>query len=151
MNRHHLKKIGLIASVLGFLVSTGPLVGAETASYMERYYQEASTLAKTGSHSEALNKLNAIERSEGSSARLYKMKAHVYFAMKDYHKSLEYCDKRLAIEPEAANAHFDRAVVLYHLTRYKDASKAIKKARQINPADEDTLTVLMMINSKFKR
>lgn len=92
-----------------------------------------SSLAKSGQYAEALHTLNAALQTDPSSARGYKLRGHVYYAMGDYTRALADLDHVVSLVPDSANALADRAIVHSVMNHHGLALADIERALALKP------------------
>ena len=87
-------------------------------------------------------KIDAIDKKIGNLVKQYKVKLHpayyfelgnVYDGLSKYKKAIESFNKAIKIEPDHADAWFNKGVALGELGRYDEALKAFNKAIKIEP------------------
>jgi tetratricopeptide (TPR) repeat protein len=81
------------------------------------------------------SRVMGIEAKEARSALCgaYRTLRAAAFKEKDYTKSLAYCDKVLALEPDDALIHNERGAALSYLNRLDEAIKEYTEAIKLNP------------------
>jgi len=72
-----------------------------------------------------------------------------YSYLKDYNKAKEYIDKALTIDPQYADAHFVKGVVLTETNQPKEAIKAFMDVIQYNPDDAEAYMMLGLLNQEL--
>lgn len=93
-----------------------------------------SSLAKKGNYTEALATLNSAIQADPRSARAYKLRGHIYYAMGDYHRSLTDLDYVVSLIPDSANALADRAIVHSVMGHHGLALADIERALALKPS-----------------
>lgn len=94
---------------------------------------QANALAKKGSYKEALSHLNAAIQAEPRNARAYKLRGHVYYAMKNYTQAFSDLNQVVALVPNSANALVDRAIIYSVTGKHGLALADIEHALELKP------------------
>lgn len=90
--------------------------------------------AKNGNYNDALASLNAAIQADPRSARSYKLRGHVYYAMGDYSRALTDLDHVVTLVPDSANALADRAIVHSVLGNHGLALADVERALALKPS-----------------
>lgn len=90
-------------------------------------------MAKEGNYQQALQALNQAIAENPSSARAYKLRGHVYYAMGNYQQSLTDLDHVVALIPDSANALVDRAIVYSVIGNHGLALADVERALALKP------------------
>jgi len=72
-----------------------------------------------------------------------------YSYLKDYKKAKEYIDKALTINPQYADAHFIKGVILTETNQPKEAIKAFMDVIQYNPDDAEAYMMLGLLHQEL--
>ena len=119
---------------VSFGMLTSPLTAAAPASSTKHLADRGSNLAKGGQYQEALTSLNTAIQADPQSARAYKLRGHVYYAMGDYARALTDLDYVVALIPDSANALADRAIVHSVMGHHGLALADIERALALKPS-----------------
>ena len=65
----------------------------------------------------------------------------------EFSKALGFSDKAIALRPDDAGLHCNKAIALMFLNRDADAIKAVAYSLQLNPEDQITLNVRAIVHS----
>ncbi len=87
---------------------------------------------------------NFLKRRPESVKVLSKI-AKYYSYLKDYKNAKIYIDNALTIEPQHAEAHFVKGMVLYETNQFKEAIKAFQDVIQYNPEESEAYMMLGLI------
>lgn len=107
--------------------------------------------AKNGNYSQALSSLNTAIQKDPSSARSYKLRGHVYYAMGDYSKALADLDYVVHLVADSANALADRAIVHSVMGNHGLALADIERALALKPTSSFAESVRKEILERARR
>lgn len=120
-----------------FIVTALVLIGANdgllNAAQSSHLADTGNGHAKNGNYAEALTALNAAIQADPHSARSYKLRGHVYYAMGDYNRALTDLDHVTTLVPNNANALADRAIVHSVMGHHGLALADIERALALKP------------------
>lgn len=123
----------IILFVITFLIiNTQPFF--LSAAQNSHLADTGNSLAKSGKYQEALTTLNAAIQADPNSARSYKLRGHVYYAMGDYNRALTDLDHVVTLVPNNANALADRAIVHSVMGHHGLALADIERALALKPS-----------------
>jgi tetratricopeptide (TPR) repeat protein len=100
----------------------------------------ANALAHKKNYQEALAHLDQ-SISLKPSARAYKVRGHVHYAMGNYQKAWNDLNQAVALAPDSATILADRAIVNFQLGKREDAKKDIRRALELKPNSAFALMV----------
>jgi len=116
------------------LILVSANIGMLNAASSSQLADTGSQLAKKGNYTEALANLNAAIQTDPHSARAYKLRGHVYYAMGDYDRALTDLDYVVTLVQGNANALADRAIVHSVMGHHGLALADIERALALKPS-----------------
>jgi tetratricopeptide (TPR) repeat protein len=100
-----------------------------------------------GEHSNALECFEAALTFEQNNADVYREASIEAQDCNDFEKALNYCDQALALRPDDAGLHCNRALAMLLLQRDTETMEAIEASLTLAPKDQITLHVKSLANS----
>ena len=96
----------------------------------------------SGRLNEALDAYTRLCSQNPTDAQAWHMQAAMSGMLGQYQRTADCCEKAIILAPDAAAIYTNYAKALTELARYADALGALEKAKELNPADPDTLMLL---------
>ena len=121
----------IFSSSIFFLLFIGQ---GSLSSAQSSIVDQGNMQAKNGNYSQSLASLNLAIQSDPSSARAYKLRGHVYYAMGDYQKALADLDYVVHLVRDSANAYVDRAIVHSVMGNHGLALADVERALALKPS-----------------
>jgi tetratricopeptide (TPR) repeat protein len=95
----------------------------------------------------ALADLDLALKIKPEYSRIYQLKSSIYFSIKDLNKSIEWCDKGLAIKPNDDELSARKAKSLTGLKKYDESNKVYTELISENPKN---VTAFKMIGNNYQ-
>lgn len=141
------KTFSVLATIFALLACQGIHLQAAQNLHADLGNQHA----KSGNYSQALASLTAAIQTEPNSARSYKLRGHVYYAMGDYSKALADLDYVVHLLPDSANAFADRAIIHSVMGNHGLALGDIERALALKPTSTFAEAVRKEILERARR
>ncbi len=126
-------------------------IAAKLDSLNESYHLDLSEYwLKVANSDEAIRILQRFLSRKPHSYVVMTRIAKYYSYLKDYKKAKEYLDKVFVIEPQYAEAHFIKGIILYETQQYKQAKEAFLTVIQYNPDESEAYMMLGLIHHEWK-
>ena len=100
-----------------------------------------------GDHPESLKWFEEACSLEQGNADLCREASLAAMDCADFTKAIDFSDKALALKPDDAGLHCNRALALMFLNRDADAIATVASSLQLNPQDEITLSVRAIVHA----
>lgn len=97
-------------------------------SYMDAYFDRATVFYQTDLYNKAIEDLNIYLLNIENDWQAFEMRGECYGRMGEYTFAVDDYDRALKINPENADAYFNRAYFLMKMERYEPAIVDFKKA-----------------------
>ncbi|MCX7862618.1 MAG: tetratricopeptide repeat protein [Bacteroidales bacterium] len=127
------------------------VIAIKLDSLNEKYHIQLSDYyIKISKSDQAIKVLeNYLLRRPQSPTVLTKI-AKYYSYLKDYKKAKEYLDKAFLLDPQYAEAHFVKGMILYETKQLKQARDAFLSVIQYNPDESEAYMMLGLIHLEWK-
>lgn len=126
-------------------------IAARLDSLNESYHLDLSEYwLKVAKSDEAIRILERFLNRKPQSYVVMTRMAKYYSYLKDYKKAKEYLDRVFVIEPQYAEAHFVKGMILYETQQYKQAKDAFLTVIQYNPDESEAYMMLGLIHHEWK-
>ena len=100
-----------------------------------------------GEHRQSLNRFEEAWALEQGNADVCREASLAAMDCGEFLKALDFGDKALALKPEDAGLHCNRALALIFLSRDIEAIAAVDSSLQLDPQDQITLNVEAIVHS----
>lgn len=106
-------------------------------------------LAKEGNFAQALEDVNQAIEISPENPKLYRIRAHLYLALKQYTHAIQDFNYIITTAPNDETLYIDRGMALLKSGNFRDAGKNAKQALQLNPNSNEAKDLLIQINKKM--